>query len=111
VRKPKKSMPPSGPRAGFAVKLVLMAQDAKHIIVKPASQPLAQQEVLANRKFISLIKAFFAKLFDVALVLVVLLVTLLTIVFFALITPLVMLFSLLIKKSPRNTGWNTADAG
>ncbi len=91
--------------------LVLMVQDTKHIIVKPASQPLADKEVLANRKFIALLRAFFAKLFDVALVLVVLLVTLLTIVFFALITPLVMLFSLLIKKSPHNTGWKTADAG
>jgi hypothetical protein len=88
-----------------------MVQDAKNIIVKQTAQPLADEQALTNRKFISLTRAFFAKLFDVALVLVVLLVTLLTIVFFAIVTPLVMLLSVLIKKSPHNTGWKTADAG
>ncbi len=48
---------------------------------------------------------------DMVLILSVLLVTLATILFFTLITPLVMLFSLLIKKSPDHTGWKAAEAG
>jgi len=52
----------------------------------------------------------FSFLFDMLLICSVLLMTLATILFVTLMTPLVMLFSMLLNKSPRNNGWKEAEA-